>query len=61
MVTCILKCLGGHKPSTCFFLIGIFLGKNYEIFEISQVSYFGWKVGTKVKQCALVSSAFDYF
>ena len=61
MVSCILKCLGGHEPSTCFFLIGIFGGKNYEIFEISQVSYFWWKLGTKVKQCALVSSAFDYF
>ena len=61
MVTCILKCLVGHEPSTCFFLIGIFLRDNYEIFDISQVSYFWWKLDTKVNQCAFVSSVFDYF
>ena len=38
-----------------------FLRENYEIFEISQVWYFLWKLGTKVNQCALVSSVFDYF
>ena len=47
--------------STCFFLIGIFWRLNYEIFEISRVSYFLWKLGTKVKQCALILSVFDYF
>ena len=61
VVTCILKCLLGHEHSTCFFLIGIFLEDNYEIFDISQVSYFCWKLGTKVNQCAFVSSVSGYF
>ena len=38
-----------------------FWGWIYEIFEISQVSYFLCKLGTKVNQCALVSSVSDYF
>ena len=61
VVTCILKCLVGHEPSTCFFLISIFLGDNYKIFDIYQVLYFWWKLGTKVNQCDFVSSVFDYF
>ena len=61
MVTYTLKCLGGHEPSTCFFLIDIFYGYMFEIFEISQALYILWKLGTKVKQCAKVSSVFDYF
>ena len=60
-VTCILKCPRGHETSTRFFLIGIFWGKNYELFDISQVSYFCYKLGTKVNQCALVSIVSDYF
>ena len=61
VVTCPLKCPRGHETSTCFFLIGIFLGGSYGIFGIYQVSYFLWKLGTKVNQCAFVSSVFDYF
>ena len=38
-----------------------FSGDNYVIFDISQVSYFWWKLGTKVNQCDFVSSVFDYF
>ena len=38
-----------------------FLRGIYEIFDISQVSYFLCKLGTTVNQCALVSSVSDYF
>ena len=38
-----------------------FLRKNYEIFYISQVSYFLCKLGTKVNRCAFVLIVFDYF
>ena len=61
VVTCTLKCLVGHEPSTCFYPVDIFLGGNCEIFDIFQVSYFWWKLGTKVNQCDFVSSVFDYF
>ena len=61
VVASTLKCPVGHELSTCFFRIGIFWGGVYEIFDISQVSYFLCKLGTKVNQCAFVSSVFDYF
>ena len=61
VVASTLKCHVGHEPSTCFFRIGIFWGGIYEIFDISKVSYFLCKLGTKVNQCAFVSSVFDYF
>ena len=38
-----------------------FLGGSSGIFGIYQVSYFLWKLGTKLNQCAFVSSVFDYF
>ena len=50
----------GHEPLLVSSWL-VCLGKNNKIFEISQVSYFLWKLGTKVKKCALVSSVFDYF
>ena len=59
MVTCFLKCPGGHEPSTCFFLIGHFWGLTTETFDISRVSYFWWKQGTKVNRCAKVSRLFN--
>ena len=61
VVASTLKCPLGHEPSTCFFRIGFFLGGIYEIFDISQVSYYLCKLGSKVNQCAFVSSVFDYF
>ena len=61
MVTGFLKCLRGHEPSTCFFLIGHFWGLMKETFDFSQVLYFWCKIGTKVNQCAKVSSVSDYF
>ena len=61
VVASTLKCLVGHEPSTCFYPVDIFLGGNCEIFDISQVSYFLWRVDTIVNQCALVSSVSDYF
>ena len=61
MVSCFLKCLGGHETSTCFFEIGHFCGSIKETFVFSQVSYFWCKLGTKVNQCAKVSSVSDYF